>query len=1066
MPLVIDDRVRETTTVTGLNDATLLGAVTGFQAFSVIGNGNTTYYTISDQSGGNWEVGLGTFSSVGPTLARTTVLSSSAGGAKVSFPAGTKDVFVTYPSEKAVYLDGSNNAQPALGNVVASQVNITAQGDLRLEDTTGGQYVAIHAPGTVASSYTLTLPVDDGTNGQALITDGSGNLSWSSAASGDVYGPASATDNAISRFDGTTGKIIQNSSALIDDAGNVLAGAGLVGAPAFSTTGDTNTGIFFPAADTIAFTEGGVESMRINSSAQVGINTTSPAFPLDIQCDTSAFGLRLRGRSDDISVLRFVNNAANATLGQFDVRSTAFFINAVANMPMIFSNNNTERMRIQETTGNVGIGLSNPAVRADINGVMRAATWSLSGTGVAGGTTAFSAGTVSTDTNWGMYFRAPTGSAAVAEYSFRNAADTERMRIDSQGNVGIGISSPTAKLDVVASSGTLFRCVYSNVAQLNIGNGGASINYYDADTQIYRSGNGTERMRIDSSGNVGIGVSNPAQKLQVVGNILNYSASAGQTVIDMGQGRALDYCQVRAFSSPQASAGYTIFGFSAFSNLTGTNTLVGNAEWTKEGSGTDNKSYYSIQTHNGTSMGERMRIDSSGNVGIGTSSPLQTASGRVAVTVNGSSSSIVNLGVGGTATGLYYADATAVAMGASANIPLILQTNATERMRIDSSGNVGIGTSSGSFRLSVVDGSSATRIYVQNSANAAGGAGIYLQTLNAGSVVSNATLRTDNAGNFSIFSGTTTEPERMRIDGSGNVGIGTSSPAARLDVSGGSIRVNEDGVGTKVIQIRSNWAGVDPAINVQTNNPLLLNTNGIERMRIESGGNVKIGNGAASASARLMVNVTSGSAAGIQLFQDGVESWIISNPASSTALTFANSGTERMRIDSSGNLLVGKTSNVVTTAGVNIYPSGDVYSVAAGSTDFDNMRFYRNGSATAVGRITTTSTATSYVTSSDYRLKENIAPMTGALNRISLLKPCTYTWKANGSSGEGFIAHELAEVVPDCVTGEKDAVDEDGNIKPQGIDTSFLVATLTAAIQEQQTLINNLTTRLNALEGK
>ena len=92
--------------------------------------------------------------------------------------------------------------------------------------------------------------------------------------------------------------------------------------------------------------------------------------------------------------------------------------------------------------------------------------------------------------------------------------------------------------------------------------------------------------------------------------------------------------------------------------------------------------------------------------------------------------------------------------------------------------------------------------------------------------------------------------------------------------------------------------------------------------------------------------------------------------------------------------------------------------------------------------------------------------MVGALAKVQQLKPCTYTWKVDGSIGQGFIAHELAEVVAGCVTGEKDAVNEDGSIKPQGIDTSFLVATLTAAIQEQQTLIENLTTRLNALEGK
>jgi len=82
-----------------------------------------------------------------------------------------------------------------------------------------------------------------------------------------------------------------------------------------------------------------------------------------------------------------------------------------------------------------------------------------------------------------------------------------------------------------------------------------------------------------------------------------------------------------------------------------------------------------------------------------------------------------------------------------------------------------------------------------------------------------------------------------------------------------------------------------------------------------------------------------------------------------------------------------------------------------------------------------------------------------------LLKPCTYKWNADDSDGEGFIAHELAEVVPQCVTGEKDAVDADGNPQYQGIDTSFLVATLTAAIQEQNQLITQLTARISALES-
>jgi hypothetical protein len=116
MALVLADRVQETTTSTGTGSVTLAGAVTGYQSFAVIGNGNTTFYTIADQGGSNWEVGVGTYSTTGPTLARTTVLASSNSGSLVNFTAGTKTVFVTYPSEKSVNLDGSGNVS-ALGTI-------------------------------------------------------------------------------------------------------------------------------------------------------------------------------------------------------------------------------------------------------------------------------------------------------------------------------------------------------------------------------------------------------------------------------------------------------------------------------------------------------------------------------------------------------------------------------------------------------------------------------------------------------------------------------------------------------------------------------------------------------------------------------------------------------------------------------------------------------------------------------------------------------------------------------------------------------------------------------------
>ena len=107
MALVLADRVKETTTSTGTTAITLAGAATGYQTFLLaIGNANTTYYTIADQTGANWEVGIGTYTTIGNTLSRDTVLASSNAGALVVFLTGTKDVFVTYPAERALYTGG------------------------------------------------------------------------------------------------------------------------------------------------------------------------------------------------------------------------------------------------------------------------------------------------------------------------------------------------------------------------------------------------------------------------------------------------------------------------------------------------------------------------------------------------------------------------------------------------------------------------------------------------------------------------------------------------------------------------------------------------------------------------------------------------------------------------------------------------------------------------------------------------------------------------------------------------------------------------------------------------
>jgi hypothetical protein len=157
MPLVVKDRVQVTSTTTGTGTFTLGSAVAGFQDFSVIGNGNTTYYAIV--GGSEWEVGLGTYTSSGTTLSRTTVLESSNGGSLVNFSAGTKNVFVTYPAEEAVYQDETGTAyapQFAASNglnvnnstISTSYTFPTGYNSVEAGDITIGSGVVITVPNT------------------------------------------------------------------------------------------------------------------------------------------------------------------------------------------------------------------------------------------------------------------------------------------------------------------------------------------------------------------------------------------------------------------------------------------------------------------------------------------------------------------------------------------------------------------------------------------------------------------------------------------------------------------------------------------------------------------------------------------------------------------------------------------------------------------------------------------------------------------------------------------------------------------------------------------------------
>lgn len=198
-------------------------------------------------------------------------------------------------------------------------------------------------------------------------------------------------------------------------------------------------------------------------------------------------------------------------------------------------------------------------------------------------------------------------------------------------------------------------------------------------------------------------------------------------------------------------------------------------------------------------------------------------------------------------------------------------------------------------------------------------------------------------------------------------------------------------------------------------------------------------------------NSAGGSYNNLTSFAGSTALWRIGGGGVANTITFStgSSYTERMRITSNGDVLFG-TTTVNATPGLTVSTDATYGTQVYSNTSYNSTRnaYYWAYNGSVVGYIQTSTSSTSYVTSSDYRLKEDIAPMKGALATVAQLKPCTYKWKLDGKEGQGFIAHELQAVVPDCVAGEKDAVDKDGKPVYQGVDTSFLVATLTAAIQE------------------
>ena len=261
MALVVKDRVKQFSTTTGTGTITLGATPTGFQSFSVIGDGSTTYYAIVDNENGDWEVGLGTYTLSGTTLARTTVLESSNAGSLVNFAAGTKEVFVTYPAEKAVYGQANDTIQastlgtaalPSYSFSVDPNTGVYSPGADQIALTTGG--VARLTTTTTEVTSTLPLRLPNGSAG-ALTAASSSNTNNGLYFSTTEVGLVTV---GVLRFAANA------SRAYSTVPWNGPSGS--ASTPALAPFSQQNSGIFFPGSGAIGFSNGGVERFRILST--------------------------------------------------------------------------------------------------------------------------------------------------------------------------------------------------------------------------------------------------------------------------------------------------------------------------------------------------------------------------------------------------------------------------------------------------------------------------------------------------------------------------------------------------------------------------------------------------------------------------------------------------------------------------------------------------------------------------------------------------------------------------------------------------------------------------------
>jgi hypothetical protein len=561
------------------------------------------------------------------------------------------------------------------------------------------------------------------------------------------------------------------------------------------------------------------------------------------------------------------------------------------------------------------------------------------------------------------------GSSVGGFLTFTTNNGTERMRITSAGNVGIGTTSPSQKLEV---NGAVLAGDYR---------GSANIYLTSPDSWMFRSTGGNERMRVTSVGNVGIGTASPRGKLDIVGNTDNDTDFL--TIQDNDTSAGSSRPSIR-FRSNTAQIG----------QITGLNGRM--------------------RFSSGTTENSMIEILDNGNVGIGTTTPgylLDLSKTAVSVdTYSGINLQASNYGY-------------TIEGGLTQNVggELIFSSNnagtRNPRVKFAANGNVGIGTTSPSAKLDV-QGTQGQLFSVTDDLS--------------GDIFSVADISGVPILNVNS-SGLVTVDGTSYFDG--NVGIGTNSPGAKLEIEG-------DATGDDTPQLIVASGGVD-------NNAIIHFTDD-EGSQVNAIGALE-GNMLTFASQNELIFKTN------------------------TSSILGNNDT-KMTIDTSGKVGIGTTSPTEKLDVAGIIQSnafgfqidtqgyGDIRLRAYYSALNTNATLYVGG---VNGYAYKGVYALSFNVNSDYRLKTNVVDLEEAIERVKQINVHRFNWKdrLDEEKVDGFLAHELAEVIPEAVAGEKDAVREDGTLDYQGVDQSKVVPLLTAALQEAISKIEQLEIRIQTLEN-